>query len=62
MDERVAADPSLLIALVCREENFEVHHRQLADPGGRREIDDFILRAGPNLTVTADHFSAGQPV
>lgn len=57
VDERVAADRALLVALVRGEDDLDLHERQLANPGRRDEVNDFTRRAG-DLTRRADHLFA----
>ena len=43
VDERVAADRSLLIAFVRGQEDLDVHDWQLPDPGGRHSEDELTV-------------------
>ena len=61
VDECVAADRALLaVVLAPSEDDLYLHGRQLTDPRARRDVDDFTVRAGGDLTRRAAHLGAGR--
>lgn len=59
MDERVAGYLALFTALLGGEDELYVHDRQLTDPSGRQDVDDFTVRAGRDLACRAEHLGTG---
>jgi hypothetical protein len=46
VDERIAADRTLLTAFVRGKKDLNLYDRQLTDPVGRRGIDDLTCELG----------------